>query len=70
VKSRIIKILHNPKILRKVHGILTIIWILLIIPSLLWWSDSILWIILMSTWANIAGHWSAYQAASSEVDND
>lgn len=49
-----------------VHAVLTILWIVLIVPTLLWWRESVLWIALMSIWANIASHASAYSAARSD----
>lgn len=51
---------------RQVHAALTVIWIGLLVPSLLWWAHSLLWVVLMSVWANIAGHFSAWQAARAE----
>ena len=48
------------------HKYATFVWIALTIPTLLIWKDSILWVALMSVWANIAAHWSAFQAASAE----
>jgi hypothetical protein len=52
----------------------TLVWILLIVPTLLWWKESILWVALMSIWANIVGHFSAWIAArserASETDSD
>lgn len=47
--------------------IMTLVWMVLAIPSLIWWSESILWVILISLWANIVGHFSAYIAGRSEV---
>jgi len=32
----------------------------------LWWAESILWVGLMSCWANAAGHFAAYQGARGE----
>lgn len=60
--------LHEPEFTTKFHKYATIVWILLLIPSILFWKESILWIILMSVWANIAGHWSAYQASRAEQE--
>lgn len=68
--NKLIELIQSPKFLRHFHGYATLVWILLIIPSLLWWSNSILWVVLMSTWANIAGHWAAWQAARVEVKED
>ena len=55
-------------VLRNLHLILVIAWILLIIPTLLWWRDSVLWVAVMSLWANIAAHFSAWQSARVEVN--
>jgi hypothetical protein len=48
------------------HKAMTVIWIVLIIPTLLWWRESILWVAFMSLYANIATHWGAYQSARAE----
>jgi len=42
----------------------------LIVPSVLWWRSSLPWIVLMSVWANLAGHWSSWQASRVEVKED
>lgn len=57
-------------IMRRVHLCATIIWGILIIPSILWWRNSIMWIVLMSAWANFASHFAAWQAARGEVKQD
>lgn len=51
---------------KRLHFALMGVWICLIIPTFLWWSDSILWIAFMSLYANISTHWSAAQAARAE----
>lgn len=53
---------------RRLHLALTLVWAVLFIPTLLFWPESILWLALMSCWANFAGHWAAYQAARAEDD--
>lgn len=58
----------KPKHLVKFNLIATGIWVLLIAPTLLFWKDSILWVAVMSVWANIAAHFSAYIAARSEQE--
>ncbi|MFI6793666.1 hypothetical protein ACIBG4_40680 [Nonomuraea sp. NPDC050383] len=45
---------------------LAVTWMLLIAPTLIWWRDSVLWVALMSLWANIAAHLAAWQAARTE----
>lgn len=61
-----IKQLNNPVFLTRFHASMTIIWICLIVPTLLFFPDSILWLALMSLWANMAAHWAAYQGVHSE----
>ncbi|MCV5836777.1 hypothetical protein OFN62_27935, partial [Escherichia coli] len=36
-------------------------------PSLIWWKDSVLWVILISIYANIVGHLSGYSAARADL---
>ena len=47
-----------------------IVWVLLAIPAVLWWSESVLFVILISLYANVAGHFGAYQSAHAEKDNE
>lgn len=61
---------HSPKFTTNFHKYAVFVWILLLIPSLLWWQASIPWLVLMSVWANIGAHWSAYQASRAELNND
>lgn len=58
--------LLEPKFQARFHAGMTVVWLLLIIPSLIWWKDSILFVILISLWANVASHWASYQAAHAE----
>lgn len=64
------KFLNNPVALRKFHGYMTLAWAALIIPSVTVWKESIVWVVLMSAWANLAGHFSSWQAARVEVKQD
>ena len=51
----------------RIHLTLTIGWGLAVIPTLLWWRHSILWVAFMSLWANVGTHWGAYQGARAET---
>lgn len=51
---------------KHVHWTLTAVWALMLIPTLLWWSNSILWVASMSLYANVAGHWAAAQASEAD----
>jgi hypothetical protein len=53
--------------LRLIHALLTIVWILLVVPTMVWWRQSIFWVSLMSIYAIIVSHWTAWQAARAEV---
>lgn len=50
----------------RLHLIMTWVWVGLSLPTILWWRDSILWVLLMSIWANASTHWGAWQAARAE----
>lgn len=54
----------------KFHLAMIGLWILLVPPVLLWWKESILVVILISIYANIIGHWSAYEASTPTEDVD
>jgi hypothetical protein len=56
----------NPKYWKKVHLTLTFIWGLLVIPTALFWNESVLWIGLISCYANMVGHFGAWQASRAE----
>jgi hypothetical protein len=55
-----------PRTWRRIHAALTAVWALLVVPTVLWWHDSVLWIGLISCYANAVGHFSAYQASRAE----
>lgn len=52
--------------LRRFHAGMTALWLVLAVPSVLWWKDSILWVIVLSVWANVASHFGAWQGARAE----
>lgn len=59
--------MHIPVLyLRRFHAVMTIAWLALAVPSLIWWAHSILWVILLSVWANVASHFGAWQGARAE----
>lgn len=51
---------------RQTHTALAAFWVCMIIPTLLWLSQSILWVAFMSLYANIAAHWSAREGAGAK----
>jgi ABC-type lipoprotein release transport system permease subunit len=60
----------KPVQLKTFHATMTGVWLVAIVPSVLWWSQSVAWIVFMSVWANLAGHFASWQAARVEVKED
>ncbi|HCF8690403.1 TPA: hypothetical protein NIW38_001042 [Klebsiella pneumoniae] len=56
----------TPVFIKRCHLVAAVIWVGLAIPSLIWWKDSVLWVILISIYANIVGHLSGYSAARAD----
>jgi hypothetical protein len=48
------------------HLTAMVVWAALLVPTLLWWRESILWIAFMSLYANFVGHFSAWQGSRAE----
>lgn len=69
----------NAKFLRKLNAYLTLFWLLnfppviilyVIFPSEKFQAFCLLYLALVSIWANVAGHASAWQGARTEVKQD
>jgi hypothetical protein len=57
--------------MRRVNGWLTILWIVMIPVSLMTgWVKSVVYVSALSLWALVSGHWSAWQAARVEVNQE
>jgi hypothetical protein len=50
------------------HYALAGVWALLLIPTLLFWKNSVLWVAAMSLYANFVGHLSAAKASRAEQE--
>lgn len=69
IKSSWKMIQGDPKFMRRVNGWLTIFWVIMIPLSLaLGWLQSVVFVSALSLWALVSGHWSAWQAARVEVE--
>lgn len=61
----------DAKFLKRFHGWMTVVWGILIPVSLFTeLKASLMWIVLMSVWANFVGHFSSWQATRVEVKQD
>ena len=59
----------NPMFMRRVNGWLTIFWVSMIPVSIVTgWISSVTYVAVLSLWALVSGHWSAWQAARVEVN--
>ncbi|MCC4959734.1 hypothetical protein [Klebsiella pneumoniae] len=56
----------TPVFIKRCHLVAAVMWVGLAIPSLIWWKDSVLCVILISIYANIVGHLSGYSAARAD----
>ena len=61
----------DPVFMRRVNGWLAVFWIAMIPVSYeLGWLKSVVYVSALSLWALVSGHWSAWQAARVEVEQD
>ena len=61
----------DPRLMRRLNGWLTILWIAMIPVSLVTgWVRSVTFVAALSLWALVSGHWSAWQAARVEQRQD
>jgi hypothetical protein len=55
--------------MRRVNGWLTVFWLVMIPVSIVThWISSVTYVAALSLWALVSGHWSAWQAARVEVN--
>lgn len=57
--------------MRRVNGWLTVFWIAMIpVSFVMHWLSSVVYVSALSLWALVAGHWSSWQAARVEVQQE
>lgn len=62
--------LFGARFFEYLHAAAVVVWLLLAIPTMLWWRSSVTWIVWMSLYAIVASHASAWQASRTEVKQD
>lgn len=67
MKSLWASIQGDPVFMRKVNGWAAIIWLVAAPPICIWLSSSVPFLVFISVYAVVTGHWSAWQAARVEV---
>lgn len=65
--KRLLAALNRPRVIRTINFWFTVFWLGLIAPTLIWWRDSVLWVAILSIWANVISHYTAYLSARVEV---
>jgi hypothetical protein len=71
VKTLWASVQGDPVFMRRVNGWLALFWIAMIPVSLeTGWVKSVVYVSALSLWALVSGHWSAWQAARVEVNQD
>jgi membrane protein YdbS with pleckstrin-like domain len=60
----------NPRWMQSVHGWLTLIWFFAAFPIMFFWSENITFLVFVSVYAVVTGHWSSWQASRVEVRQD
>jgi uncharacterized membrane protein len=61
----------DPAFMRRVNGWFTVFWIVMIPVSFaMHWLSSVVYVSALSLWALVAGHWSSWQAARVEVEQE
>lgn len=60
----------SPTTMVRFHLAATLVFLALIVPSMLWWANSVPYLVAISVWANFAGHLSAWQSARVERKQD
>ena len=69
VKSLWASVQGDPVFMRRVNGWLTVFWVVMIPVSIATgWISSVTYVAALSLWALVSGHWSAWQAARVEVN--
>lgn len=62
------KKIQDPKFWRHIHATSALIWVVQVPPALIWWKDSITYVVIMSLWACIMGSVSAWQGTRAEEE--
>ena len=60
----------NTVLLRRIHGAMTIVWLVLTPPGIIWFRDSVPFLMFVSLVTALEGSASAWQAARVEVKQD
>ncbi len=67
IKSLWASVQDDPRLMRSVNGWLTVVWAIAAVPIVIWLKDSVPFLVFISVYAVVTGHWSTWLAARVEV---
>lgn len=67
---KVFDLFHEPAFLTKFHGWAAIVWFIAAFPIMIWWSESVQFIVFISVYAVVGAHWSSWQASRVEEKQD
>lgn len=59
--------MNDPVFMRKINGWAAVVWLIAAVPICIWLASSVPFLVFISVYAVVTGHWSAWQAARVEV---
>lgn len=69
LKSLWASIEGDPAFMQRLHGWATVVWIFAV-PLSFMLRESLMWVVFLSHYAIVTGHWSSWQASRVEVRQD
>jgi len=60
----------DPVFMRKLNGWLTILWFVAAFPICIFLADSVPFLVFISVYAVVTGHWATWQAARVEIKQE
>lgn len=63
---RLRALLSQPTTWVRIHGLLAVAWVILAIPGILWWRNSVPFLVGISIYANFAGSVASWQSAKAD----
>lgn len=57
----------DPVWMRKLHGWLTVVWFVASFPIMWFWAENLKFLVFVSVYAVVTGHWSSWQASRVET---
>jgi hypothetical protein len=67
---RVFALFGRPEFLRSFHGWATVVWFLVSLPLAYMFGSSVVFVTFLSLYAIVTGHWSSWQAARVEVNQE